>query len=184
MTVTLPSNLTCTGGSTGNICTVRCRNNAVAGPFGGCFAVQQTDVTPTVNDASTIKTIQSLDAINKQIAQNQADLPAAVAANQVAGSTEAEKGLKAVNALLQITVTTSASPIKTPEAALGGVAAAASISSTTKSKASKTKTTANATASTKKHNGNTNSNGNKNNRRTLRFGKRMVVSDNLDAAEA
>lgn len=34
MTVTMPTDLKCTGGSTGNICTVRCRNNALAGPFG------------------------------------------------------------------------------------------------------------------------------------------------------
>lgn len=41
--VQMPQNFNCIGASTGNICTVRCRNNAVAGPFGGCFAVQQTD---------------------------------------------------------------------------------------------------------------------------------------------
>ncbi|EFX00317.1 gas1-like protein [Grosmannia clavigera kw1407] len=45
ITVTMPSTLNCSGGSTGNVCTVRCRNNAAAGPFGGCFAVQQTDAT-------------------------------------------------------------------------------------------------------------------------------------------
>ena len=41
--VQMPENFNCIGASTGNICTIRCRNNAVAGPFGGCFAVQQTD---------------------------------------------------------------------------------------------------------------------------------------------
>lgn len=41
--VAMPDNFNCIGASTGNICTVRCRNTAVAGPFGGCFAVQQTD---------------------------------------------------------------------------------------------------------------------------------------------
>jgi hypothetical protein len=41
--VQMPEKFNCIGASTGNICTVRCRNNAVAGPFGGCFAVQQTD---------------------------------------------------------------------------------------------------------------------------------------------
>jgi hypothetical protein len=50
-------------GSTGNICTVRCRNNAVAGPFGGCFAVQQTDGTAAVNTASNIQTAQTLEGI-------------------------------------------------------------------------------------------------------------------------
>jgi hypothetical protein len=41
--VQMPDKFNCIGASTGNICTVRCRNSAVAGPFGGCFAVQQTD---------------------------------------------------------------------------------------------------------------------------------------------
>jgi hypothetical protein len=43
--VQMPDKFNCLGASTGNICTVRCRNNAIAGPFGGCFAVQQTDGT-------------------------------------------------------------------------------------------------------------------------------------------
>jgi hypothetical protein len=43
ISVAMPDKLNCIGASTGNICTVRCRNTAVAGPFGGCFAVQQTD---------------------------------------------------------------------------------------------------------------------------------------------
>ncbi|KAI6377882.1 hypothetical protein MCOR25_002398 [Pyricularia grisea] len=43
MKLTMPDDLNCSGGSTGNICTVRCRNNALAGPFGGCLAVQQSD---------------------------------------------------------------------------------------------------------------------------------------------
>jgi hypothetical protein len=41
--VQMPDKFNCIGASTGDICTIRCRNNAVAGPFGGCFAVQQTD---------------------------------------------------------------------------------------------------------------------------------------------
>ena len=84
ITVTMPTDLTCTGGestslshfsssiikrlilsqgSTGNICTVRCRNNALAGPFGGCFAVQQVDTTPSQNTASNIETAQTLEGI-------------------------------------------------------------------------------------------------------------------------
>ncbi|KAJ9156419.1 gegh 16 protein [Pleurostoma richardsiae] len=41
VTVQMPASFNCTGGSTENVCIVRCRNNALAGPFGGCFAVQQ-----------------------------------------------------------------------------------------------------------------------------------------------
>jgi hypothetical protein len=37
ITVTMPNNFKCVGGSTGNVCTVRCRNNAQAGAFGGMF---------------------------------------------------------------------------------------------------------------------------------------------------
>ncbi|KAF7541102.1 hypothetical protein G7054_g868 [Neopestalotiopsis clavispora] len=44
MTVTMPDTITgCTDSTQGNVCAVRCRNNAQAGPFGGCFAVQNAD---------------------------------------------------------------------------------------------------------------------------------------------
>lgn len=50
--VQMPQKFNCIGASTGNICTIRCRNNAVAGPFGGCFAVQQTDGTGRTNSSA------------------------------------------------------------------------------------------------------------------------------------
>jgi len=37
----IPNGMTCTGGSDGQTCVVRCRNAANAGPFGGCVAVTQ-----------------------------------------------------------------------------------------------------------------------------------------------
>ena len=77
--------------------TVGCRNNALGGPFGGCFAVQQVDVTPSVNNASTVDTAQSLAAVDNQISENQVDVHVAVAANQKAGSSEAVQGLAAVD---------------------------------------------------------------------------------------
>lgn len=64
---------------------VRCRNAAVAGPFGGCVAVQQTDIKAAVNSPNQLQTAQTLDGINKQVAQNIKDLPAAIAANQQSG---------------------------------------------------------------------------------------------------
>lgn len=87
--------------STGNICTVRCFNSAAAGPFGGCFAVQQTDVTPNANSPATIKTEQTLEGVEAQIAVNQVDLPAAVKAVQDA-PTESQQGLFEANALLAV----------------------------------------------------------------------------------
>jgi len=59
LTATMPDGATCTGGPAGNACLVRCRNEAIAGPFGGCAIVQNSDgadVTPTPSpgtDATT-----------------------------------------------------------------------------------------------------------------------------------
>ncbi|KAI0440668.1 GEgh16 protein [Xylaria telfairii] len=92
--VALPNDLACTGSSAGNVCTVRCRN---ANNFGGCFAVQQTDVTPSENDPTTIETIQQLDAVFKQIEQNIADLPAALDAIAGASQDPADQGTAVVD---------------------------------------------------------------------------------------
>ncbi|KAF4546409.1 Gas1-like protein [Lasiodiplodia theobromae] len=100
--VQLPDNLNCTGASTGNICTVRCRNNALAGPFGGCFAVQQTDTEgrPQNQAASEIETAQTLDGISKQIQVNQADFKTAIEANKAAGAAGGGAGAAAAEALI------------------------------------------------------------------------------------
>ncbi|KAH8775007.1 GEgh16 protein [Hyaloscypha sp. PMI_1271] len=127
LAVKMPSDMACIGASTGNVCTVRCFNSAAAGPFGGCFAVQQTDVTPNANSPATIKTEQTLEGVAAQIAVNQVDLPAAVKANQDA-STEAEQGLLEANALLAINNLGQAT----------GVAAVAATTATTSAKSTAT----------------------------------------------
>ncbi|RDA91138.1 hypothetical protein CP533_0436 [Ophiocordyceps camponoti-saundersi (nom. inval.)] len=81
VTIQMPDDLQCTGASTGNICTVRCRNTAAAGPFGGCFAVQQVDITPKVNTPANIKTVQPLDLFLSQIDTNRANFDAATEDN-------------------------------------------------------------------------------------------------------
>ncbi|KAI0452656.1 hypothetical protein F5B21DRAFT_326112 [Xylaria acuta] len=111
--VTMPDGLNCTGSSAGNVCTVRCRNNALAGPFGGCFPVQQVDVEPTVLKSADVDTELSLDKINKQVAQDIQDLPAALEANQVDGSDDGLKNAAIVSKLLQETVVSSAAPTQT-----------------------------------------------------------------------
>ena len=55
--------------STGNVCTIRCFNAATAGPFGGCFAVQQTDETASANTPGTIATAQTLEGVEAQVLQ-------------------------------------------------------------------------------------------------------------------
>ncbi|KAF1833994.1 hypothetical protein BDW02DRAFT_355616 [Decorospora gaudefroyi] len=96
--VQMPDKFNCIGASTGTICTIRCRNNAVAGPFGGCFAVQQTDGTGrTSQSAAAVDTAQTLEGISAQILQNQKDLPAAIAANQAAGAAGGNEGASAIS---------------------------------------------------------------------------------------
>lgn len=97
ITVTMPTDLSCAGASTGNICTVRCRNNAVAGPFGGCFPVQQNDVSPTVNNANTITTNTTAPSVAAQVQVDQAGLSTAKEAIEQSGPTEAEQGVAVVN---------------------------------------------------------------------------------------
>ncbi|KAF2245834.1 hypothetical protein BU26DRAFT_57282 [Trematosphaeria pertusa] len=107
--VQMPQNFNCIGASTGDICTVRCRNNAVAGPFGGCFAVQQTDGTGRTNTtAAAVDTAQTLAGIEAQVLQNQQDLPAAIAANQAAGAAGGDEGASAISALITATLDPSA----------------------------------------------------------------------------
>ncbi|KAI1209336.1 uncharacterized protein F4807DRAFT_103657 [Annulohypoxylon truncatum] len=159
--VNMPSNFTCTGSSAGNVCTVRCRNNAFAGPFGGCFPVQQVDVTPSQNTPANIKTSLSLEKVFAQVAQDQQDLPAAIAAIQNAGSDEALQNVAVVSSILGDSITSLPASVQTPDVATGVAATATSAASnvastTTKASAAKTN------ASTAK-NGNGRGNNNNNN---------------------
>ncbi|KAH6680350.1 hypothetical protein B0J14DRAFT_613966 [Halenospora varia] len=179
--VQMPDNLACTGASTGNVCTVRCRNNAVAGPFGGCFAVQQTDVTPTVNNANKINTAQTLEGIDAQIAQNQVDLGTAVAANQQQGTDSQVKAKAAADALAGLSLTSKASPTQTLSLENVGQNAAVATESATKkagatasaaTKASKaSKAAATETAATAKKGKNNN---NKRGGLSLKWAKRAM----------
>ncbi|GKT86426.1 GAS1-like protein [Colletotrichum tofieldiae] len=104
ITVKMPADLKCTGASTGDICTVRCRNNAVAGPFGGCFPVQQTD---------NIQTLKDLDTVLTQQQGNVKDLPAAIKANQIDGTDQQKAAADAATKLLGTPdVVTKESPVQ------------------------------------------------------------------------
>lgn len=178
ITVAMPTNMKCTGASTGNVCTVRCRNNAVAGPFGGCFAVQQTDVQATSNTPNQISTAQKLSDIDAQIAQNQVDLAAAVAANQVQGTPEQQAAVKAAEVLGGVSVTTKASPVQTLAVVNVNGAATAATTSAKASKAAKATGTAKA-GNTGAKNGKDTAAANNNKARSigLRWAKRMIISD-------
>ncbi|RDW94430.1 hypothetical protein BP5796_00193 [Coleophoma crateriformis] len=150
ITVQMPTNLKCVGASTGNVCTVRCRNNAVAGPFGGCFAVQQTDTTANVNSANQITTSQSLAAVQAQILQNQKDLPVAVEMNQNQGTTEALAAAVVANNLAGHSVTTTAFPTQTLAIEnINGAAATSAAAAATTTSAAKASTTSKASKASK-----------------------------------
>ncbi|OHE96950.1 GEgh16 protein [Colletotrichum orchidophilum] len=105
--VTMPNDLACVGASTGDVCTVRCFNANAKGPFGGCFAVQQTDTKPKQNTPGNIPTAQTLKGVLSQVQQNIVDLPAAVKSNQEA-KTQDEQGLTAIKEILGNTATSEA----------------------------------------------------------------------------
>ncbi|KAK8070699.1 gas1-like protein [Apiospora hydei] len=125
--VKMPANMACIGASTGDVCTVRCRNAAANGPFGGCFAVQQTDTQANKNTPQNIKTAQTLKAVQAQIAQNVKDFPAYVKANQKAPTSD-DQGVFAVNEVLGIDSKASATAGAagaTPTGGAGGAAGGA-----------------------------------------------------------
>lgn len=64
-----------------------------------------------------------------QVQQDQKDLPAAVAANQNAGSGEAVQNLAAVSTLLHLAVTSKAAAVQTATASTSASASSASSSS-------------------------------------------------------
>ncbi|KAK1963778.1 GEgh16 protein, partial [Colletotrichum sublineola] len=107
--VQMPTDMACVGASTGNVCTVRCFNNNAKGPFGGCFAVQQTDTTPKENTPKNIPTAATLQGVLSQVQQDVVDFPAAVKSNQDA-ATQGEQGLAAVKELLANSTQQAAGP--------------------------------------------------------------------------
>ncbi|KAJ9313330.1 hypothetical protein C8Q69DRAFT_61295 [Paecilomyces variotii] len=114
MNVQLPDNLNCTGASTGNVCTIRCRNNALAGPFGGCFAVKQSDGTGRTNSTpEAITTAASLSDIQSQIDVDQQDIGAALEAAKEATAAGQDPSLAEISALA---TNVAATPAATPAA--------------------------------------------------------------------
>ncbi|KAI1362122.1 GEgh16 protein [Xylaria arbuscula] len=109
--VAMPNDLQCTGASTGNVCTVRCRN---ANNFGGCIAVQQTDVNPSENDPTTIETAQTLEGILDQVAQNVKDLPQALEGIAEASQDPSDQGTSVVDAIQAADKTTVDDTVDAP----------------------------------------------------------------------
>lgn len=117
MTITMPTNMACTGGSTGNICTIRCRNNALAGPFGGCIAVQQAGAAAKTNVASKISSAATKSEVDAQVKQDKQDLAGAIAANQDFGSNQQVQAQAAVKAAIGPSIVSKQAAVQTPAVA-------------------------------------------------------------------
>ncbi|KAI0505968.1 GEgh16 protein [Xylaria bambusicola] len=96
LSMTMPNDLKCTGASTGNVCTIRCRN---ANNFGGCIAVQQKDTQPSQNDPNSIQTAQTLSGVLTQVQQNIKDLPFALDGIAGASQDPADQGTSVIEAI-------------------------------------------------------------------------------------
>ncbi|RYP66906.1 hypothetical protein DL771_007563 [Monosporascus sp. 5C6A] len=162
--VNMPKDFRCTGASSGKVCTVRCRNNAQAGPFGGCFPVEQVDVESNVNTPANIETALSLDGVFKQVANDVADLPAAVAAIQEAGSDQAKQNAAVASSLLKQTITTTEAPVLTPSVILGGNPTTAATATASSADTAQPTETGNAGGNGNGRGGNAGGNGNGNGR--------------------
>ncbi|TLD28224.1 hypothetical protein PspLS_03256 [Pyricularia sp. CBS 133598] len=95
VTATMPNDLKCIGGSTGDLCMVRCRNKQ---NFGGCVAIKQSDTTPNVNTPENIKTAAALKGVLDQINQDQRDFKTTV--NAIATASEKDQGAAVAKALV------------------------------------------------------------------------------------
>lgn len=104
------------------MCLLRCFN---VQHYGGCIAIQQTDITPTINNPNTIKTAASLAAIQDQIKNNQNDIKTTIQ-NERMGADDTQKAVMVADALLVAHKfnTKDAGPPNTLAPAAGGIPAA------------------------------------------------------------
>ncbi|KAI6352193.1 hypothetical protein MCOR25_009496 [Pyricularia grisea] len=96
VTATMPNNMTCIGGSTGDLCMVRCRNKQ---NFGGCVAIQQTDITAHVNTVDNIKTAATAKSASDQVKADQRDFE--TTSEAIATASLADQGAAVAKALVE-----------------------------------------------------------------------------------
>ncbi|KAI8822854.1 uncharacterized protein EV422DRAFT_522409 [Fimicolochytrium jonesii] len=93
LVVQMPAALKCAGGAAGNMCLVRCRNPARAGPFGGCVPVTQGAATATAAGAETAAATAA-PAAGGEVAAPAAGEVAAPAAGEAATNAETAAALE------------------------------------------------------------------------------------------
>lgn len=117
-----------------------------------------------------------MDAVLAQVQQNQADFPAAVAANQAAGSTEADQNAKAVASILANTVVSKEAPQQTPTVVLGAAATETAASPAATTTAATTGNGRNGNGRNRGGNRNQNNNNKRSPSNALRWARRFVVA--------
>ncbi|KAF7339618.1 GEgh 16 [Mycena sanguinolenta] len=91
----IPAGMTCAGGPNGDACIMRCRNPALAGPFGSCVAVAQSGTASTGNStaAATADTAATDAATAATAATAGTTATPATAATDATAATGAKGGL-------------------------------------------------------------------------------------------
>lgn len=118
---------------------------------------------PSQNTAAGVTTNLSLEKVNAQVAQDNKDLPGAIAAIQNAGTDEALQQVAAVSDLLGQTVTSIPASTQVLDIQTGAAATAtAATDATTATSASAAATTTSSGKKNGKGNGNNNNNANNN----------------------
>ncbi|EIN07970.1 hypothetical protein PUNSTDRAFT_135487 [Punctularia strigosozonata HHB-11173 SS5] len=99
----MPAGTTCTGGPNGDACLVRCRNGAVAGPFGGCAAVTNpgtaasnatASVTEAASAADTAAALSTTDAAASSAVVTSAAATSAAVASPASTSAVVRRNLR------------------------------------------------------------------------------------------
>jgi len=88
----IPAGMTCAGGPNGDACIMRCRNPALAGPFGSCVAVSQSGTASTGNSTAAAATAGTAATADTAATAGTAATPA-TAATDATAATGAKGGL-------------------------------------------------------------------------------------------
>lgn len=129
--------------------------------------MQQVDIDATVLTSADVDTNISLDKVNKQVAQDIKDLPAAIEANQISGTEEGLQNAAIVSKLLKISVVSSAAPTQTQAQQADTTSAAAEATATSDS--------GRGNGNGRGHRGNNNNNQNANNNNNKRSAKPFMA---------
>jgi len=121
----IPAGMACTAGPNGDACIMRCRNPALAGPFGSCVAVSNGSGNSTAAAASTADAATSAVADAATADAATADAATADAATADASTADAATSVAAVAPAATAAAAVAAAPAAAAAAAPAAAAVAA-----------------------------------------------------------